>query len=101
MNNDEFWSSVYSGVDDGRPPARFAVLRLALLFGTAAIALALVIPPLVGIPDGDAERLDLDYTTTASVPGTRDYTIHRSVLQQPGGGVCIIDAKGRRSGNCE
>lgn len=99
MRNDEFWSSVQSN-DDARKPAPFSALRLALLFGTAAIALALIIPPMVAVSD-DTAPPELDYTTTASVPTTREYTIHRSVLQSPGGQVCIIDPRGGRSGNCE
>lgn len=101
MNNDEFWSSVHSNSGDRRGPARLSALRLALLFGTAAIALALIVPPMIAIPGGGIGQPDIDFTTTASVPTKREYTIHRSVLQPPGGAVCIIDSHGGRTGDCE
>ncbi len=100
MNNDEFWSSVYTNATEKKRPARLSVLRLALLFGTATIALALIVPPMVGVPGGDAADPGIDPITTATVPKTREYTIQRSVLQQPGSTVCIIDSRGDRTGNC-
>jgi hypothetical protein len=104
MSNDEFWSSVYSGASEEKQASRFSALRVALLFGTAAVALALVVPPMVDSAPNDwslfAANPGIDYTTTASVPRKREYTVQRSVLQPSVDSVCIIDSRGRRSGDC-
>lgn len=80
--------------------AGMSMLRLALLFGSAAVALTLILAPMadkyaksqiVGIGG-------LDFTATGSI-GERGYTIRRSVLQEPGS-VCIIRANGQRSADC-
>lgn len=104
MSNDEFWSSVYSKADQTVRPGRLSALRVALLFGMAAVALALILPPIVETPSGEwhllANDQGIDFTTTATVPRNRIYTIQRSVLQPSGDSVCIIDSRGRRSGDC-
>lgn len=78
-----------------------SMLRFALLFGSAAVALALVLAPaahrytqshFIGM-DG------LDYTATGSINTQKNYTIRKSVLQEPGA-VCIIRADGQRSRGC-
>jgi hypothetical protein len=74
-------------------------LAMALLLGSAAIALALVLPPI-------AERLihpqstGLDPTITGSTENQAYYTIRRSILQPSPDSVCIIRANGQRSGDC-
>ncbi len=104
MDNDEFWSSVYSGASKDRRTGGFSAVRVALLFGTAAIALALVIPPMADMASDDWTLLSadpgIDFTTTATVPRSREYTVQRSVLQQSPDSVCIIHSNGRRSGDC-
>ena len=81
--------------------AGVGMLRVALLFGSAAVALALILAPMadrysksqvVGI-DG------LDYMATGSTGKSRTYTIRKSVLQETGS-VCIIRATGERVGDC-
>ncbi|WP_295810254.1 hypothetical protein [uncultured Nitratireductor sp.] len=81
-------------------------LRVALLFGTAGVALALVLTPMaekraratvvqIGAPFG------IDPITTASTKrDNRNYTIRRSVLQPSRNAVCVIHEDGRRSGEC-
>jgi hypothetical protein len=78
-----------------------SMLRIALLFGSVAVALAMILAPM-------ADRYSrtqivgtdgLDFIATSSVGQRGAYTIRRSVLQAPGS-VCIIDAAGRRSGDC-
>lgn len=104
MNNDEFWSSVYSDASKERQRGGLSAVRVALLFGTAAAALALVVPPLADVATDEWTLLGagpgIDYTTTASVPRSREYTIQRSVLQRSSDAVCIIDSRGRHSGDC-
>lgn len=80
------------------------LMRLVLLFGSAAIALALIIVPVLNdqankvaaqsvLPDG------VDRTMTASVK--RDapaaHTAERQPLPAP---ICVIEADGRHHGDC-
>lgn len=86
--------------------AGMGLLRVTLLFGSAAVALALVAAPLLDNSGGrqavyarDGSPFGLDMTSTGSISrGT--YTVRRSVLQPSPGSVCIIGADGRRSGDC-
>jgi len=81
--------------------AGMSMLRIALLFGSAAVALALILAPMADryqksqIVGADG----LDFLSTSSTGGRGSYTIRRSVLQEPGA-VCIIYASGQRSGDC-
>jgi hypothetical protein len=81
-------------------------LNVALLFGTAAIALTLIVTPML-VPSRSTDRMqastmEYDNITTGSVPTadgkTKRYTIRRSVLQENPGDVCIIDENGRKNG---
>jgi hypothetical protein len=78
------------------------VIGVALLFGSAAIALALIAAPIaesyvqpqfVGVEG-------LDRTVTGSTGRPRAYTIRKSVLQASPDSACIIRANGVRSGDC-
>lgn len=86
--------------------SRMGALNVALLFGTAAIALTLIVTPMLA-PSRSSDRMqastiDYDNITTGSVPtgdgGTKRYTIRRSVLQEYPGDVCIIDEARRKDG---
>ena len=104
MGNDDFWSSVYSASSEERHQGRYSIVRIALLFGTAAVAFALIIPPMIDTSYDDWEYIShsrgLDYTTTATVPRSREYTVQRSVLQPLSSSVCIIEPSGRQTGDC-
>lgn len=80
-------------------------VNVALLFGTAAIALTLIVTPMLAPEKADrmqASTMDYDNITTGSVQTddgkTKRYTIRRSVLQENPGDVCIIDSDGRKNG---
>ena len=83
--------------------AHRALCASSLLFGSAAVALALVLAPVA--ENFDAIRRcacrgdGLDLTSTGSIGKRSGYTIRRSVLQAPGE-VCIIRDNGLRSGDC-
>lgn len=103
MRNSEFWLSVET--DAGRKGAgkRVGPVRVALLFGTMGVALALLLPPIV---DGAAPHMTvgpgIDAITTAAIPerqGARQYIVRRSILQEPGA-ICIMDSTGRMQGQC-
>jgi hypothetical protein len=105
MSLDRDWDSIRSDRLDSAAYAGMGILRITLLFGSAAIALALVATPfldnqtrLQSSRDGFAG--DVDMMSTGSI-GSRDtYTLRRSVLQPQPGSVCVIRYDGRRSGDC-
>ena len=106
MRDDEFWKSLQDSELTPSAPTRTGVLNLALLFGTAAIALALVLAPVLSSKTGSRMMAEtpgeFDMISTGSVPaqtGARHYTIRRSILQEMPGAVCVIDGE-RYTGDC-
>ena len=103
VRNDRAWTFGGAGV---------GMLRAALLFGSAAIALALIVVPMLeGTEDsylaqsypGDVAYpgdVGIDRTVTGSVTYKGTYTIRRSVLQETPEAECIIRANGSRTGSC-
>ncbi|MEI4484489.1 MULTISPECIES: hypothetical protein [unclassified Phyllobacterium] len=90
----------------GLSGAAGGILRITLLFGSAAVALALIIAPLANrssqaVVDYSAGR-SLDEIQTGSIkkadPST--YTIRRSVLQSTPNSVCILKSDGTKTGDC-
>ncbi|WP_312797601.1 hypothetical protein [Tianweitania sp.] len=88
---------------------RSVLVRSALLFSTAGVALTLFLAPMMvreerGVMGSVGSSVmgssDLDYSATGSIntPGT--YTVRRSVLSQKPGGVCVIRDDGRQVGDC-
>lgn len=101
MTPEDEWNEIRSRPGPLFGAAGMSMLRLALLFGSAAVALALILAPMadrysksqvVGIGG-------LDFIATGSTGQRNAYTVRRSVLQAPGS-VCIIDSTGRRGGQC-
>lgn len=100
MSLDKDWDSI-------RPDRSFragmGVLRITLLFGSAAIAVALMAIPYL---DGKQDQFiagnpaGLDTMATGSIRSDSTYTVRRSVLQPSPGSVCIIRGNGSRSGEC-
>jgi hypothetical protein len=83
--------------------ASSGLIRVALLFGSAAIGLALIAIMVINNHFGDTMAdagPPVDFTTTGSIgyPGT--YVLRRSVLQSSPNSVCIIRDNGTRSGDC-
>ena len=99
VRNDRGWSAGNSGM---------GVLRITLLFGSAAVALALIIAPIADSQTRsyvaqDGGPMGLDTMTTGSIKGgdyRSRYIIHKSVLQSSPEAVCVIRADGRRTGDC-
>jgi hypothetical protein len=93
MNDD--WNGSQAGFLPG------GAIRLALIFGSIAVALGLVIAPLAEehlTRSADADGLD--YMATGSVGTDRSFTIRRSVLQSSPDAVCIIRQDGTQTGDC-
>ena len=84
-------------------------LRLALLFGSAAVALTIILTPMAEgqvIKSARAQN-GIDQIATGStqkaarsMPSTRQFIIRRSVLQSDINDVCIISSEGVRTGSC-
>ncbi len=81
-------------------------LRVALLFGLAAVGLALILTPMA---ENQVEKmayssyssmLDPMPTGTVGQRTTGTYTVRRSVLQPSPSSVCIIRNNGMRTGDC-
>ena len=104
MRDEDFWETVQEKDLGSGGTTRTGALNLALLFGTAVIALALIMTPLLS--SGTDRRImanmpdEFDMISTGSIPtgqGKR-YTVRRSVLQEMPGSVCIVDGSGRDNG---
>lgn len=100
--DDEFWKTVRLSQKSAYRSGRTGALNIALLFGTAVIALSLIITPMLA-GNNDERRLahvqeDFDNLTTGSIKpaekGAKHYTIRRSVLQEEPGSVCIVQGYG-------
>ena len=101
MTPENDWDAIRSRRSPLFGVAGMGMLRVALLFGSAAVALVLILAPMADkytkTRIAGANRLDL--MATGSIGQRSGYTIRRSVLQKPGS-VCIIQATGQRSGAC-
>ncbi len=91
--------------------AGMGALRVALLFGSAAVALALVLTPMVerqanemaysSYPAGAYPAgLDMMATGTVGQRSSGTYVVRRSVLQPSPNSVCVIRDNGMRTGDC-
>ena len=97
MANEDFWKAVRSRERSSHLSGKTGVLNIALLFGMAAIALSLVLTPMLA-DKADTKRLAFeqdkyDMMSTGSIgrsDGNKRYTIRRSVLQETPGSVCIV-----------
>ena len=105
--DDEFWKTVRDRQRATYRSGKTGALNIALLFGTAAIALSLIVTPMLA-ERTDQKRLahvqeDFDMLTTGSIKpveaGAKHYTIRRSVLQDTPGSVCIVQGYGA-DGDC-
>jgi hypothetical protein len=88
--------------------AGMGVLRITLLFASAAVALALIVAPIAErqtrsdlAQNGVSAGLDDMATGSIGSTGYRgEYTIRRSVLQASPQTVCVIRDNGVRIGDC-
>ncbi|WP_144222642.1 hypothetical protein [Mesorhizobium amorphae] len=79
------------------------MLRVTLLFGSAAVALSILgasyLDNQLGQRFASADP-GLDMMSTGSIGRMSTYTVRRSVLQPSPDAVCIIRDNGTRSGAC-
>ena len=79
------------------------ILRVTLLFGSAAIAIGLVATSVLDNRLGGRlaqNDYGIDRTTTGSIGYKGTYVMRRSVLQSSPDAVCILRDNGTRSGAC-
>lgn len=105
MSLDDDWDTIRPERHARAIDAGMGLLRLTLLFGSAAVALSLIIIPLVDNSEGRQQIarggfMGLDTTTTGSISRSNTYTVRRSVLQASPEATCIINGAGQRSGDC-
>lgn len=80
-----------------------SAIRIALLFSSVAVAIALLLAPVLDRETRVARlgtSLGIDRTVTGSVATQSLYTLHRSVLQSSPNAVCVIHSDGVRTGDC-
>ena len=77
-------------------------IRIALLFGSVAVAIALLLTPVLDreMRVARVNALGIDRTVTGSIATQGVYTLHRSVLQSSPNAVCVIHFNGARTGDC-
>lgn len=105
MANSSDWYTPRGSVRSSASAASMGVLRVVLLFGSAAAALAVILTPI-------ADRQSRNYAQNVIHPGidristgsvqrySGKYTVRRSVLQNRPDSVCIIRDNGVRNGDC-
>lgn len=105
MNPETEWEMARVSRESRFGEAGMGALRVALLFGSAAVALALLVTPFA--ESHTRSRISratfppgLDFTSTGTIAPGGNYTIRRSVLQASPEAVCVIRDSGARSGNC-
>jgi hypothetical protein len=101
FGNDE-WEKFRSEQGPMLEIVRSGAIRIALLFGSVAVAIALLLTPVLDRETRMARvnALGVDRTVTGSVPTHNIYTLHRSVLQSSPNAVCVIHFNGVRTGDC-
>jgi hypothetical protein len=88
-----------------------SAVRLALLFGSAALALTFILTPMAekqvarsadaSIGSGiDQIATGSTQASTRGLAAKHSYTIRRSVLQNDKNDICIIGSDGVRTGSC-
>ena len=105
MNLDRDWDSIRSERNFRIADAGMGVLRIALLFGSAAVALALIATPFLDNQTRQQSARDglaggLDMTSTGAIGHRDTYTLRRSVLQPLPSSICVIRNDGSRHGDC-
>ncbi|TGQ70867.1 hypothetical protein EN829_000205 [Mesorhizobium sp. M00.F.Ca.ET.186.01.1.1] len=105
MSLERDWDAIRPDRGFRAADAGMGVLRIALLFGSAAVALALIATPYLDSETRQQSARDyfpggLDMTATGSISHRGTYTVRRSVLQPQPDSICIIRSDGSNSGDC-
>lgn len=108
--DDEIWKTARAKQRPAYRSGRTGALNVALLFGTAAIALSLIVTPMLAKRSEQSRianiQQDFDMISTGSIQRDTDntkeknrhYTIRRSVLQETPGSVCVLQGYSSETG---
>lgn len=104
-NSDDEWDNLHEDRNSIVGDAGSGALRIALLFGSVAVAFALFLVPIMSRNDGysfggRSSGQGLDQMSTGSISKSNAYVVRRSVLQQTPNSICVIRADGAKSGDC-
>ena len=106
MQNDREWAEIRPQNASTVSEAGHGMLRITLLFGSLAVAIALFLTPVIDRGSDSALTASVGYrgidrTATGTVRGTmQQYTVRRSVLQNTPSSMCIIHSNGMKTGDC-
>jgi hypothetical protein len=103
MSIEKDWDAIRADHHYRAAEAGMGVLRITLLFGSAAVALALIVTPFLASQTRQQfarDQFGVDAMTTGSINRQNIYTLRRSVLQSSPDSICIIHANGARNGDC-
>lgn len=97
--NEDFWKTVEDRQSYSVKSRRIGVLNVALLFGMVAIALSLIVTPMLAGKTAPARFAqqgsdNFDMISTGSIKRgdqSKTYSIRRSITQPMPGSVCIVD----------
>jgi hypothetical protein len=95
-----------SGVSDTLVEARSGLFRATLLFGSIAVALAMIVVPTADqqakqrVAAERARELDPITTGSNSTTDRQSYVSRRSVLTDPSKGPCLLFPDGTQRGAC-
>lgn len=105
--DDDFWKAVREKEQASVSSRKTGALNIALLFGTAVVALTLILTPMLADKTKSSVFASVppeyDSITTGSIPkgeagakseAGKRYTIRRSVLQETPGSVCVVQGYG-------
>ncbi|WP_160011739.1 hypothetical protein [Rhizobium sp. 18055] len=105
--DDDFWKAVREKEQASVSSRKTGALNIALLFGTAVVALTLILTPMLADKSKSSVFAsvpsEFDSITTGSIPKAdsspktdngKRYTIRRSVLQDTPGSVCVVQGYG-------
>lgn len=104
MDQDTDWRRFRDDLGQGAARAGIGVVRITLLFGAAAAALALIATPYLDRESrtriARVDRTGIDTMATGSILRGDSFTVRRSVLQATPRSECVIRENGRSSGDC-
>ena len=105
--DDDFWKAVREKEQASVSSRKTGALNIALLFGTAVVALTLILTPMLADKSKSSvfasAPSEFDSITTGSIPKSENgaksengkrYTIRRSILQDTPGSVCVVQGYG-------
>ncbi|MFS2153187.1 hypothetical protein [Rhizobium sp. Rhizsp42] len=105
--DDDFWKAVREKEQASVSSRKTGALNIALLFGTAVVALTLILTPMLADKSKSSvfasAPSEFDSITTGSIPkgengpkseNGKRYTIRRSILQDTPGSVCVVQGYG-------